>query len=188
MTQIDENSALSILFANTKRKKRDVDLLTLSKNCEYLVNFYNGSQLTVAEKLGLSKEMIREFLIAKDLPNEIQLLISKRKIDSLDIVKQISEIKDPKNQIKIAYAVLDLPSKDIRDIKRLVKSSNIHAEEAKKTIQNEKPKNFHVYLIDIDDNENDIILLEAQKQKMKPAVLVKKIVIEWLNKKSKNLD
>ena len=55
MTQMDETSVLSILFANTKRKKRDVDLLTLSKHCEYLVNLYNGSQTTVAEKLGLSK-------------------------------------------------------------------------------------------------------------------------------------
>lgn len=183
MTQMDETSALSILFANTKRKKRDVDLLTLSKNCEYLVNLYNGSLKNVAEKLGLSKEMIREFLIAKDLPKEIQLLISKRKIDSLDIVKQISEIKDRKNQVKIAYAVLDLPSKDIRDIKRLIKSSNIHTEEAKMTIQNEKPKNFHVYLIDINDNENDIIFTEAKNLKMKPAELVKKIVLEGLKKK-----
>jgi hypothetical protein len=70
-----------------------------------------------------------------------------------------------------------------------VKSSNIHAEEAKKTIQNEKPKNFHVYLIDIDDTENDIISMEAKKLKMKPAELVKKIVLDELkNKKSKNFE
>jgi len=188
MNEFDEDIALSILFGNTWKKKRAVDLLTLSKYCDLLVKNYGNSRKAVAEKLGVSPEMVRTFLIAKDMPSEIQKLISERKIDSLDIIKQISEIKNPEDQVIIANAILDLPSKDIRDIIRLIKKDKIHAEDAKKIILGEKPKKYHVYLIDLENKDNDKVLTEARKRKMKPADFVKKIVLEWFDNKKDSKD
>ena len=71
MRELDEATALSILFSNTKRKKRDADLLTIAKSCDYLVKLY-GSQKAVADKIGLSSEMVREFLTTLRLPSEVQ--------------------------------------------------------------------------------------------------------------------
>ena len=180
MTEINEITALSILFGNTLVKKRDVDLLTLSKNCDYLVKKYGNSRKNVAEKIGVSPEMVRTFLLAKEMPIEIQKLIAERKIDSLDIIKQISEIKNSEDQIIIANAILNLPSKDIRDVIRLIKKNKLNAEDAIASILKEKPKNYHVYLIDVDNEMNKKILNAAKKFKLTPGEFVKKIVCDWI--------
>ena len=104
MNKLDEETALSILFANTKRKKRTTDLLTIAKNCDYLVKLY-GSQKAVSEKVGLSSEMIREFLVVLKLPKQIQDLVSERKIDSIDIVREISALKESPKQIIASKAL-----------------------------------------------------------------------------------
>ena len=51
MKQLDEKTARGIVFGNTKRKKRTVDLWTIAEACEYLVGLY-GSQKSVAQKVG----------------------------------------------------------------------------------------------------------------------------------------
>ncbi|MEN6291187.1 MAG: hypothetical protein ABFD07_04100 [Methanobacterium sp.] len=186
MTNLDENNVLSILYSNSITKKRNVDLLTLSNYYDFLIKKYGNSRKAVADRLDISSEMIRNFLIAKDLPLEIQQLISERKIDSLDVVKQISEIKNKDEQIKVAYAILGLSTKDIRDIIRLIKKEKLNVDDAKKIILNEKPKKYHVYLIDIEDEDNSILLKEAEKEKIKPAEFVKKIILAWLEKKYDN--
>ena len=74
--KLDEESALAILFANTRRKKRKEDLITIARAFEYLVNLY-GSKEAVAKRVGLSTEMIREFLTVLKLPREIQKLVTE---------------------------------------------------------------------------------------------------------------
>lgn len=182
MKKLDEETALSVLFANTKRKKRSVDLLTIAKSCEYLVNLY-GSKRAVAEKVGLSTEMIREFLTILKLPKEIQKLVSERKVDSIDVVKEISALKEPSKQIEVAEAFINSPSKDARDIKRLVKNTDISINDAKKIILDTKPKGLHIFIMDFDDEMYKTIVKQAKLQRIKPAELVRAIVAEWLKNK-----
>lgn len=184
MKEFDEETALSILFGNTKRKKRSADLLTIAENCEYLVKLY-GSQKTVAERVGISTEMIRELLIALKLPTKIQELVAARKIDSIDIIREISALKEPSEQIAAAEALIGSSSKDVRDIKRLVKSANLPAGEAKKTIINAKPKGLHIFVIDFDDGTYQALIKQAKALKIKPAELVRGIVTNWLNQETK---
>jgi len=179
MKELDEETALSILFGNTKRKKRDADLLTIAKSCEYLVSLY-GSQRVVAKKIGLSTEMIREFLATLKLPTKIQELVSERKIDSIDIIREISALKEPSEQIAAAEALTDSSSKDVRDIKRLVKEANISVQEAKQVILDAKPKGLHIFIMDFDDETYRAIIEHAQSLKIEPAELIRGIVIEWL--------
>jgi len=184
MKNLDEKTALATIFSNTKRKKRNVDLLTIAKNCDYLVKLY-GSQKTVAEKVGLSTEMIREFLAVLKLPTEIQTLVSKRKIDSIDIVREISALKEQSKQIAAAEAFIDSLSKDVRDIRRLVKDANVPIKDAKKVVLEAKPKGLHIFVMDFDDEMYRAIIKHARTLKIKPAELVKGIVADWLTQKAK---
>jgi len=186
MKKLDEETALSILFANTKRKKRIDDLLTIAEACQYLVNLRKyGSQQAVAKKVGLSAEMIRQFLAVLKLPKEIQKLVSERKIDSVDIVKEIAAIKDPPKQVAVAHAFVNSLSKDVRDIKRLIKEANLSIEDAKRTVLNAKPKGLHIFIMDFDDEIYRAIKRYSRTMKMKPPELVRKIVMDWLKKKSR---
>ena len=184
MKEVDEETALAILFANTKKKRRDEDLLTIAQSCEYLAKLY-GSPRAVAEKIDLSTEMIREFLAVLKLPEEVQKLVSDRRIDSVDVVKEISALKEPKKQIEAAKSFVNSLSKDVRDIKRLVKDANLPVEKAKTAILDSKPKGLHVFIIDFDDEMYNAINAHAKSVKVKPPELVREIVKDWLNQKAR---
>lgn len=181
---LDEETALAIIFANTKRKKRKENLLTIAKAFNYLVKLY-GSQKSVAKKVGLSGEMIRQFLAVLKLPQEVQKLFSNRDIDSVDIAKELLALKEPMKQIAAAKAVVKLSSKDIRDLKRLVKESNIPVEAAKRTLLNAKPKGLNIFIMDFNGETYKSIEEHSKILKIKPADLVKMIVMDWLKTKNK---
>lgn len=192
MMKLDEETALSIMFANTRRKRRYVDLITVAKSCKYLVNLY-GSKEAVAKKVGLSTEMIRELMLPLGLPPEIQKLVSSRKIDSIDKVKEISSLKDPSKQIAAAREFIETSTKDARDIKRLVKKTHLPVREAKEVVLEAKPKDLHIFVMDFDEGTYRSLLAHAKREKMEPAELVRKIVLKWLkgvkslNKKSEGM-
>lgn len=183
LSQIDEEGALAVLFGNTKKKKRTVDLLTLARNCDYLVNKY-GSRNEVARRLGLSAEMIREILIPLSLPEEIQNLISKRRIDSIDVVREIATIKDYSKQRQVGKLFAKLPTKDIRDVKKLLKESTINVEEATDAVLKFKEKDMHVFMIDFDDLTYKAIKTQAKKLGLSPAILVKGLIQSWIKESS----
>lgn len=185
MKNLDEETALSILFANTKRKKRGTDLITIAKACEHLAKLY-GSQKIVAEKVGLSTEMIREFLTALKLPQEVQELISDRRIDSIDVVREISVLKEPAKQIAAAKVFANSLSKDVRDIKRLVKDTDLSIGEAKEVVLESKPKGLHIFMMDFDDETYQALIGHAKAAKLKPAELVREIVTDWLERKMRS--
>jgi len=184
MRKLNEETALAIVFANTKRKKRPDDLLTVANAFDYLVRLY-GSQKVVAEKVGLSTEMVREFLTTLKLPEEIQKLVSDRRIDSIDIIREISSLKEPSKQIAATEAFINSLSKDVRDIKRLVKDANASIKDAKKVVLEAKPKGIHIFVMDFDEEMYRTIIKQARVLKIKPAELVKGIVSEWLKQKQK---
>lgn len=184
MTLSDEETALSILFANTKRKKRQVDLVTLARSCKYLVDLY-GSRKAVGKRVGLSTEMIRELMLPLKLPKGVQDLVLNRNIDSIDVVREIATLKDPAKQISAANQFIGTVSKDVRDIKRLVKKTGLTAENAKEIILEAKPGNLHIFAMDFDEEIYQAIVHEAEKRKMEPAELVREIVLNWLKSKSR---
>lgn len=181
MTESEEDIALAILFANTKRKKRRVDLLTIAKSCEYLVKLY-GSKEEVAKKIGISSSMIRQLLTPLKLSENIQLLIQNRDIDSIEIVNQIATIKDPNAQLSFVENLENVMSEDSRDIKRILKKSDLSTTEARKTIIDQKPKKVHFFIIDLDDDEYNSIIKKSYENGIEPATFVKRIVSNGLKR------
>lgn len=184
MKKLGEDAALAILFANTKRKKRKEDLVTIAKSCAYLVDLYK-SRRAVAEKIGLSTEMIRQFLAVLKLPKEVQRLFAKRKIDSFDAAKELAALKDPKLQLIASKAIADSLTKDVRDIKRLIKEARVSVAEAKKVVSDAKPEELHIFVMDCDEQMYNAIMKHATARGKEPLELVKEIVAGWLKEKSR---
>jgi hypothetical protein len=182
MMKMDEATALSIVFSNTKKKKRPDDLIKVARAFDYLVKLDKyGSQTALAKRIDLSAEMIRQFLNIFKLPQPIQRLVAERKIDSVDAIKEIAGIKDTDKQVAAAYAFVDSLSKDARDIGRLIKADNILADEAKRVVQNAKPRGMHIFIIDFEEDIYRAIQKRAKLNKIKTADLVKRIVKDWLS-------
>lgn len=184
MKKLDEETALAIVFANTRRKKRTADLITVAKSFEYLVKLY-GSRKAVARKVGLSTEMIREFLTVLDLPGEVKKLVSSREIDKLDVALEIYMLKDPEKQSAAAKTIAALPSKDVRDIRRLAEQANLPIEESRRMVLESKPKGLHIFVMDFDDETYDALVEEARDSNTEPAELVRKVIVDWLRRKRK---
>lgn len=184
MKSLDEETALAIIFANTRRKKRTENLITVARAFECLVKLY-GSRNAVAKTVGLSTEMVREFLILLTLPKEVRDLFESRKIDSIDLGRELAVLGDKQKQIVASKMITNLPTKDVRDIKRLIRSARLPIIESKKTVLESKPKGLNIFIVDFGDEMFKALIEQAKNAKIRPAELVKEIVSGWLSRKEK---
>lgn len=185
MNRLDEETALAIVFANTKRRPRDraESLITVAQAFRYLVDLYDSVAAT-AKKADLSPEMVREFLQILQLPREVKKLVSERRIDSIDVAYRLSMLQDRSQQIEAAQAMAALPSDDVRDVIRLVRHTDLSIQEATKMVSESKPKGLHIFIMDFDDEMYAEIIAQARSMKVQPAELVKQIVKDWLRSKA----
>ena len=183
MGKLEETTALAIVFGNTRRKKRKENLVSIAKAFEYLVKLH-GSQRAAAEKVGLSAEMIRQFLTVLKLPDEVQQLFAKRQLDSVDVAKDLVALKDKSRQIAVAKKITGLLSTDARDIQRIVKGGQVPAKEARKLILQAKKEGLHIFMVDFDDETSRKVVREAKRLKKGPAELLREVILEWLNRKN----
>ena len=181
MKEYNPDIDLALVIANTKRKPgtRVKDIITIAKAIERLVKYY-GSKEKLGKVVDLSSEMIREFLTALKLPKEVQKMIEKRKIDKIDVVRKIATFTEAPEQMNAAEVFATLSSDEARDILRLVKTTGVSIEEAKRVILEAKPKGFHIFMIDFDDEIYRALLELSKKHNIKPAELVRNIIIDWL--------
>jgi len=179
MRKWTEATALGTLLSNTKCKKRPDDLVTVARAMKHLVGLY-GSQEDVATRAGLSTEMIRQFLAVLGLPRSVKVLFTKREIDSVDIAKELAALGDERKQVSVAKAIAGMPSKDVRDIKRLVRSEGVSVKRAKKAVLNAKAEELNVFILDFSGDTLENLLREAKARRKKPADLVREIVRQWL--------
>lgn len=185
MKKLDEESALAIIFANIRRKKRNENLITVAKAFESLVKLY-GSRNAVADVVGLSTEMVREFLAVLKLPKEVRDLFESRKIDSLDIGRELNVLGNKRKQLEVAKMIADLQTKDtkdIRDIKKLIRRARLPVAASKRMVLESKPKRLHVFMIDFDEDTYKSLIKQAKNTKIKPTQLVKEIISNWLAQK-----
>jgi len=181
MKTLDEQTALAIVFANIKRKKRTEDLVTVAEAFDHLVALY-GSRRVVAEKVGLrSPEMVREFLKILSLPPEVKQLVRTRRIDRLDVAYRISMLPSRRDQIKAATERAGLSTDDVRDVKRLMSNQGMSAEQAKKKVLDSRLRGLHVFVMDFDDEQYKRLMSQARQERTDPAELVKQVVLKWLD-------
>ena len=112
-------------------------------------------------------------------------MFSNRQLDSVDVAKELLGLKGPAKQVVAAEAIADSLSKDARYIKRLIKRVELSAGEAKKIVLDAKPKGFHIFIMDFDDETYRALTKQAKYLKIKPVDLVREMVTTWVAQKTK---
>lgn len=110
------------LIANTHRTKRPNNLIEIAHDIRWLQNDL-GSLKAVSETIGISTDMLRQFLSVERLCPEVHKLVKERKIDLVNIVHYMRSFS-PKAQQVIAREVIAgrLSPNDIRVLAPLQKS------------------------------------------------------------------
>jgi hypothetical protein len=180
---LDEESALAIIFGNTKRHKRTKDLITVAECFHYLLSLY-GSQEVVAQKTGLSREMVREFLQVLALPENVKQLIRERKIDTIDTAYRLSKVKDEETLKSVLKKLSTLQTHDLRDIISTTEEKGISAEAAYRAVLEAKKNSLHVFIIDFNDESFHKLSKIAKDRNCSPAELIKTVMNQWLDTKN----
>lgn len=183
--ELDEETALAILFRNLKGPKKK-DYLATANACRFLTQLYR-SHRKVAEKAGVSSEIIREFDSLNDLPEAVKKLVSKGSI-KLDIGSRIStQIESEKRKVEIARAVADMRTFDARAVIEYAKKNlNTPASEVKSRVLRSKTvtEKVHIFVMPLPHDIFQKLKTESNRLKIRPEELVKKILQEWLKEKT----
>ncbi len=113
MDEKKENRNLAILLKNLQGYRTD-DWITIAKACKELKEFY-GSDYKIAQKVGKTREHIREILKLLDLTPELQESVRNDKLVK-EVAWRIAGIKEKSKQKIIAKAVDGLNAHDAREL------------------------------------------------------------------------
>jgi len=108
--------ALANLITSTRTQKRTVSLSEfygwLNKAIKGL-----GDINIVAERIGISERMIKQFITYEKLDANVQLFVQQRLIDSVDAVNYLAKFrKDEQKKLADLYVAKKLTSQDLRSI------------------------------------------------------------------------
>lgn len=165
-----EEEALAILLKNLKKRKKISDPLRIAEACRYLSNLY-GSYSEVADRVGVSSEIIREFVHISKLSENVKKLIQQGLIQGVDIPYRISRIEDKDRQFEIAKAVIGLKSHIVREIVEYARRhEEKSAEECKEEVLKSKGETIeiHTILIPFDTESSEEEIEHAIKEGLKP--------------------
>jgi len=182
---MDKEKALAICFTNLKGCK-DKDLVGTAEALRFLKNLpeYRTNE-KVGQAVGVSGEMVREFLAIFKLPEPIQSLFRQRQLKRLEQVRRLWQLarKEPSLLEDAAQAISTLSAWDGRDLIDLIlRHPQMPIEEAKRAVlesKTVKEREFHVIAI-LKEEEYKKLAAESRKRKIAVDVLVTNIVTGWL--------
>ena len=143
MTELDSNcddkelqKALAILISNTRSTKRPLPLTSVAKSLDTAVRKL-GTFSEVANRVGLSTKMLRQFSYVNRLTKNAQKLVESRKLDSVDAITHLAMLP-PSMQETVAVALEngEIETPDIRTIVQLYRSGSKGS--TRKLIENAK--------------------------------------------------
>jgi len=105
-TQKEDKSeeALAVLISCTRSKSRPLPLTEIAKWLEIAIAKL-GNIKSVAERIGLSENMLRQFLHVRRLSPDVQILFKSRKLDSVDAVVHLSMLSESEQKDAAAALV-----------------------------------------------------------------------------------
>jgi hypothetical protein len=181
---MDETEALAICFANLKGP-RDKDYVATAQALEYLRRLPKyGSVPKVAAAVGVSGEIVREFLTILRLPEPIRDLFDQ-KVLKLEHGRRLAQLgrRRPDLVAEVARMMMDLKAHDARHLVAYVLGHpDLSAEQAQQAIQHQKTvvqREFHVVAL-LQENEFQELRSEARQRRTDASALVTSIVREWL--------
>lgn len=113
--------ALAALIKNTRTQRRPLSLTEIATWLDMAINGL-GSLKEVAERIGLSTKMLRQFQYVQKLSPNVQTLFGQRKLDSVDAAVHLS-LLSAQDQTVVAQEIAEgqVDSADVRAITELRK-------------------------------------------------------------------
>lgn len=115
------NEVLAFLISSTRSKKRPISLVEVARLLSIAVDKLGGYK-TVADRLGLSTKMLRQFVLVMKLHPKVRVLFKRRVLDSIDAVVHLLMLSSAE-QIVVAriLAEKNIDTKDLRAIVQIRK-------------------------------------------------------------------
>jgi hypothetical protein len=111
--------ALAVLIASTHSKERPLPLTEVAKWLEVAVGKL-GSYSAVADRIGLSPQMLRQFSHVPRLAKSVQKLFQTRQLDSVDTATHLAVLPVQEQQVMAeAFASGDIDTSDIQAVAQL---------------------------------------------------------------------
>ena len=173
---------LAVAFANLKGSK-DKDLIRTAEALQRLKPYY-GSNPKLGEAVGVSGEIVREFLSLLKLPEEIQEMFSRRQL-RLEHGRRLWQLarKQPAALRQVAAEMQGMTAHDARDfVLYLLKHPELTANEAKRRVLGAKTtmtREFHVIAL-LSEDSFQKLRRQARKLSMPVDEVVTSVVEEWL--------
>jgi hypothetical protein len=189
---VDKDEALAICFLNLKGYK-DKDIFQTAEALRFLKNLPEyGSNEKVGEAVGVTGEVVREFLTLFKLPKQIQNLFKKKKLVHLEQCRRLWQLAKARPDVleETAEAISDMTAWDSRHtIEHILKNPSLSVSEAKEAVLESRPqkiKEYHVIAL-LGEDDFELISNEAVKRNKSVSALVTSIVQEWLRSQSDNV-
>lgn len=181
---MNREEALAICFANLKGP-RDKDLLKTARALSYLKSLPDfGSNEKVGKAVGVSGEIVREFLALLRLPEPIQHLLGQGRL-SLEQGRRLWQLGRQRPEIlqATAEAMTNLSVIDSRHlVDHLLRHPDLSVAKATRRILDSKivtEREFHVVAI-LSEGRYRELEKRSRRHKMGASELVTAIVQDWL--------
>lgn len=156
-----EIEVIARLLQSTKTQKRNFSIVAIAEDIEWLNNHLGGLD-KVADILGISEGMLRQFLSVKKIDLSVLDLVKTRKIDSVSVVSNLSKFSE--NDQKEMVALLlekQITGNEIRLLSPLKKQFPTESiTQLAKKLKDSKNKKIAVIAFDAQDLDKDVSTLK----------------------------
>ena len=183
-SKFDRHTALAVCFKNLKGSK-DKDLLLTAQALHFLKELPEfGSNQRVGQQVGVSGEIVRQFISLLDLPPEVRVRIDQKKL-GLEHGRRLGELQRVRPLIveDAAEAMSTMTAMAARDlVDYLKRDPSVSVEDALHAIEDAKPiiTQEHLICALVSENEYDSLAAYSQQHSMTVNDLVTSITREWL--------
>lgn len=181
---LEKNEALAICFRNLKGTKTK-DLLLTARALQFLRNLPEcSSNKSVGEAVGVSGEIVRQFIILLELPSNI-LPYFEQRILGLEQGRRLWQLnrKRPAIVEDAARAMSIMTAMEARDlVEYLIRTPLASVQDSLAALEAAKPEVSHEYHIDaiLDEQAYCMLVVEARRKRLRVNDLVTNIVNGWL--------
>ena len=185
---LDKNEALAICFRNLKGA-RTKDLLLTARALKYLKALPEfSSNKSLGDSLGVSGEIVRQFITLLDLPPYVQSYLEQGKL-GLEQGRRLWQLNRTRPSIveDAARAMVSMTAMEARDlVEYLVRTPTASVPDGLGALDVAKPIISNEYHVDAILDEKAFRLLSAQARKKRVRVndLVSIVINRWLEEES----
>ena len=183
---LDKNEALAICFRNLKGAKAK-DLMLTARALKHLRELPEyRSNKSLGKKVGVSGEIVRQFIALLDLPSSVQAYLEQGKL-GLEQGRRLWQLNRTRPSVveEAAFEMNSLTAMESRDlVEYLLRAPTSSVQDALDGLEAAKPEVSHEYHIDaiLDERSYRSLETRAREQKVRVNDLVSMIIKSWLAK------